>query len=154
MSWKDDVWTAYKDDSLTRAARDVLLRLALHRNRGGVCWPSQSRLAELAQCSLSTVGRALHAAQEIGLLTVRACYRRCGDAVRRTVNLYRLVSPTAATTSQNDRAGIQTSLFLSFCQPPVADSAPLLAARRAVMRERLLRRGMVAPAYLERNWND
>jgi hypothetical protein len=142
MSWKDDVWAAFKAEELSRTERDVLLRLALHRNRGGVCWPSQARLAALAQCGLSTVGRAIRTAQTLGLLTVRACYRRCGDAVRRTVNLYRLVSPTETTTSHDDGAGIQKSLFLSFCQSPVIDSAPL-AARRTVMRERLLRRSVV-----------
>ena len=138
-SWKDDIWAAYKAEALTRAERDVLLRLLLHRNRGGVCWPSQARLADLAQCGMSTVGRAIKAAQELGLLVVTACYRRVGGAVRRTVNLYRLVCPTETTTSHDDGAGIQKSLFLSSC----GVSAPLLAARRAVMEERLLRRSAI-----------
>ena len=138
-SWKDDIWAAYKAEALTRAERDVLLRLLLHRNRGGVCWPSQARLADLAQCGLSTVGRAIKAAQELGLLVVTACYRRVGGAVRRTVNLYRLVCPTETTTSHDDGAGIQRALFLPFCVPPLPSAAPLLAARRAMMEERLLR---------------
>lgn len=146
MSWKDEIWAAYRAELLTRAERDVLLRLLIHRNRGGVCWPSQTRLAELAQCGLSTVGRAVRRAQELGLLVVTACYRRVGGAVRRTVNLYKLICPTERTTSQNDGAEIQTSLFLSFCRSPVADSAPLLAARRVVMEERLLRNGYAGRA--------
>jgi hypothetical protein len=140
MSWRDDIWAAYKAEALTRAERDVLLRLLLHRNRGGVCWPSQARLADLAQCGMSTVGRAIKAAQELGLLVVTACYRRVGGAVRRTVNLYRLVSLTAATTSHDAGAGIQKSLFLSSCHRPNEAAAPLLAARQAVIQERLLKR--------------
>jgi len=136
-SWKDEIWAAYNRGNLTRTGRDIMLRLLLHRNRGGVCWPSQARLAALAKCSLSTVGRTLRAAQDLGLLAVKACYRRVGGAVRRTVNLYKLICPTETTTSQNDGAGIQKSLFLSSC----GVSAPLLAARRAVMEERLLRNG-------------
>ena len=143
-SWKDEIWTAYKATELTRGERDVLLRLLLHRGRGGVCWPSQARLADLARCGLSTVGRAIRAAQGLGLLVVTACYRRVGGAVRRTVNLYKLIHPTETTTSQNDGAGNQKNLFLSFCQSPAVDSAPLLAARRAAMEERLLRRSTVS----------
>jgi hypothetical protein len=140
MSWRDDIWAAYKVEALTRAERDVLLRLLLHRNRGGVCWPSQARLADLAQCGLSTVGRAIKAAQEFGLLVVTACYRRVGGAVRRTVNLYKLICPTETTTSQNHGAGIQKNLFLSSCPRPNEAAAPLLAARQAVIQERLLKR--------------
>lgn len=49
----------------------VALKLADHANDEGTnCYPSRSRIAELTQCSESTVKNALRAFREIGLLHV------------------------------------------------------------------------------------
>ena len=91
--WTARVWREFHAGNLTRAARDILLTLRTYRGRGGSIHPSHDTLADRAGCHANTVGRALQAARDLGLVQwterrVRASWRSL-----RTSNRYWLLQP-------------------------------------------------------------
>src|SRR3954453_8558437 len=90
-SWIERVWREYRAGNLTALWRDVLINLHRYRSTGGVAWPAHATLAERACCSTDTVGRALQAARELGLVAWTARRVRVGWRSLRSSNLYRFL---------------------------------------------------------------
>jgi hypothetical protein len=147
-TFTDAVWRAFRARHLTPLHRDVLLRLATFRGRGGLIFPSHATVATRARCSARTVQRALDAARDLGLVTWRAVWRRVGWSSRRTANVYTLGSPMIADAGQNARGVLRTEnpLILLVDDQPMDHAAArdALARRRAAMEERLLRNKVVS----------
>jgi hypothetical protein len=91
--WRDRVWQEFRAGNLTRAYRDVLLTLATFRGAGGLICPAHATLADRAQCSVSTVRRALVQAFRLGLVSWMERRIRAGWRWLRTSNAYRLAVP-------------------------------------------------------------
>jgi hypothetical protein len=66
--WATRVWHEFRAGNLTRAFRDVLLKLNAYA-RGGVAFPSQATLAARTACSVRTVARALAVARDLDLIS-------------------------------------------------------------------------------------
>lgn len=100
------IWRHYRERTLTRAFRDVMLTACRFRGPGGVAWPSHATLAERAGCCVRTVQRALDAAKALGLVLWHHRHRREGWRRLRISNLYRFfaVAPPESTTRQKARA--------------------------------------------------
>ncbi len=95
QDWCAAVSAAHAEGRLTRAARDVLFRLARLRARYRSLWPSHDWLAAAARCCRRTVVRALAQAQAAGLVTWRPQRWLNGHGWRRGTNIYRLQMPPA-----------------------------------------------------------
>jgi hypothetical protein len=96
--WVPLVWAAFRRDELSRTYRDVLLCLPRFRGKGGLIFPSHETVAQRANCSVSTVKRALEAGRALGLIDWKGVWRRVSDwASKRCSNLYSLIwTPTPA----------------------------------------------------------
>lgn len=93
QDWCAAVGAAHADGRLTRAARDVLFKLARLRSRYRTLWPSHDWLAAAARCCRKTVVRALAQAQAAGLVTWRPQRWLNARGWRRGTNIYRLQLP-------------------------------------------------------------
>lgn len=158
--WTDRVWREHRAGTLTRSYRDVLLTLRSYRGHGGLICPAHETLAERAKCSVSTVQRALHQAQRLGLVGWAERRVRAGWRWFRASNRYWLTVPDGpvepsmrpvwwrrATTSQDDGGGESESIERKTAQKGrkaalvamvrEAQGMPdLLALRRAVIEGR------------------
>jgi hypothetical protein len=150
--WRDRVWQEFRADTLTRAYRDVLLTLATFRGVGGLICPAHATLADRAQCSVSTVRRALAQAFRLGLVSWTERRIRAGWRWLRTSNAYRLAVPGGPvqhgmrptwprrrTTVQSDGEGesLNKKGALREMLRAAAALPDLLALRRAAMATRL-----------------
>jgi DNA-binding transcriptional MocR family regulator len=146
--WATRVWHEFRAGNLTRAFRDVLLKLNAYA-RGGVAFPSQATLAARTACSVRTVARALAVARDLDLISWAERRVRRGWRWLRTSNVYRLVMPQTPVQPQPrpPRAPSKSSFSPPRAESPVvgatnfdalsamlvaASKGPdLLAARRA-----------------------
>ena len=150
--WRDRVWKEFRAGNLTRAYRDVLLTLATFRGAGGLICPAHATLADRAQCSVSTVRRALAQAFRLGLVSWTERRIRAGWRWLRTSNVYRLavpggpvqhgmrpVWPRRRTNGQSDGEGESLNKKGALRETLRAAAAlpDLLALRRAAMAARL-----------------
>jgi hypothetical protein len=150
--WRDRVWQEFRAGNLTRAYRDVLLTLATFRGAGGLICPAHATLADRAQCSVSTVRRALAQAFRLGLVSWTERRIRAGWRWLRTSNAYRLAVPDGPvqrgmrpawsrrrTTAQSGGEGESLSKKRALGEMLRAAAAlpDLLALRRAAMAARL-----------------
>lgn len=62
---------AWNQTAPTSTAKLVLVALADHANGEGECYPSMSRVADLAQCSTRQVSRCVDSLEAVGLVTRR-----------------------------------------------------------------------------------
>jgi hypothetical protein len=157
IPWTERIWREYRAGCLTRAMRDVLLTLRTYRGHGGLICPAHETLASRASCSLSTVQRALHQAQRLGLVSWGERRVRSGWRWMRASNRYSLVTPDAPvdsslrpiwwrrrTNSQRDGVGESASKkeALKVMIREAAGLPDLLAMRRRAVEAGLLNRGM------------
>lgn len=99
QTWCAVVGAAHADGLLTRAARDVLFKLARLRSRYRVLWPSHAWLAAQARCCRKTVVRALAQARELGLISWGVQRWLNARGWRRGTNVYRLQVPPVRPSS-------------------------------------------------------
>jgi hypothetical protein len=150
--WRDRVWQEFRAGNLTRAYRDVLLTLATFRGAGGLICPAHATLADRAQCSVSTVRRALAQASQLGLVSWTERRVRAGWRWLRTSYAYRLALPDGPvqrgmrspwprrrTSGQSDGEGesLNKKGALREMLRAAAALPDLLALRRAAMAARL-----------------
>jgi hypothetical protein len=150
--WRDRVWQEFRAGNLTRAYRDVLLTLATFRGAGGLICPAHATLAGRAQCSVSTVRRALAQGFRVGLVSWMERRIRAGWRWLRTSNAYRLAVPDGPvrhgmrpawphrrTSGQSDGEGesLNKKGALREMLRAAAALPDLLALRRAAMAVRL-----------------
>lgn len=144
--WTNRVWLEFRAGNLTRTFRDVLLSLHTFRGTGGHCWPSHATLADRAGCCVKTVQRALHQAQQLGVVEWTERRVRAGWRWLRTSNAYRFTSPATAvrpgwrptrgTTGHSGRGGeSESKKSLLREMMAAAASLPDLLARRRRMFE-------------------
>lgn len=150
-AWNTEVWQAFSTGTITRAWRDVLLRMQHFRGRGGLIFPSHETLAAKAKCCVRTVQRALNAARESGLLSWVERRKRVGAGTERTSNLYTLIvkTPGKPPTGQGVRVASQKNPFLLTVGPDSYDARLALAAvlaerQRKIAQEWRDRRNRVA----------
>ena len=82
--WTEAVWQM---DGLSPTERLLMLALARHADKDGVCWPSHSRIAALTGLTVRTIQRTLPALVERNHLDIDGRARNDGAS---TSNLYRL----------------------------------------------------------------
>lgn len=78
---------ALRVQGISSSQKLVLIALADHANKSGVCWPSISEMAELVAMARSTVIRAVSELKKIGLIDVKK------GAGKSTVYTLQLVAP-------------------------------------------------------------
>lgn len=86
--------------SITKA---ILLVLANHANPKGVCWPSFADVARQAECSFSTVQRAVREMESAGLLERQRRRREDGNYGTYTIALSLSADLTVSTYEDHDQ---------------------------------------------------
>jgi hypothetical protein len=139
---------------ITPKAEWVGLALLKRLGADGQCDPTHDTLAADAACSARTARRATASMRDLGLLRWDQRLVRAGWRAEQTSNAYELVptaTPPVIVSRCGGQAGRETKrIDISYC--PQFTAAELqaaqaaLAQRRAVIEERLLRKGMGAPA--------
>lgn len=118
----------------------VLTELADCLGRDGRCDPSHETLAKLAQVSVRTVIRALHAARHLGLLTWVCRLVRSAWRTEQTSNQYVLIPEAAEPPPSMQRAraiiktlesGFSAIVAVATLPPPPVDFAAAQQARFA-----------------------
>lgn len=132
-TWIATIWEGFRNQRLTRAWRDALLQLERFKTADGTLCPAHASIAQAAQCSPSTVQRALDAAHGLGWVQWTKRYIRVGTRWLRTSNGYRLTppGPAAVPLPPNPRrpyasvlrAGSVRALVAALANGQIADGA-------------------------------
>lgn len=138
-----------------KVGRALVKRLAVD----GRCDPSHATLADDAGCCTRTVQRATERMRDLGLLAWQCRIVRNGWAVRQTSNAYVLALTENPAEIRAIRSGGQTvrqtnsiDKSIEYTSVPPSSDADIalaraaLARRRAVIEERLPRKGCAATA--------
>lgn len=136
------------DRGLPRGALLVLAAVGLHARTEGWCWPSQSRLADLAGISRQQVGKYLAILCERGLLERRS--RSRSDGGRASDEMRILYDSTPATL---EIAGGATSEVSGGATSEVAGPATSEVSARKNKKKEQLKGNTVLPPWLpEKEW--
>jgi hypothetical protein len=99
--WTTRIWQEFRAGSVSRAEKDVLCSLHTFRSTGGTAWPSHATLASRAGTCTRTVGRALAAARDLGLVSWVERRVRAGWRWLRSSNLYRFLAVENGTVPKS-----------------------------------------------------
>ena len=125
---------------LTAKYLDVLEALLLgFGGASGLCFPGYARIAEKARCAASTVGEAIKALEDAGLLSWVNRIKRKAEAFKdmfgqfstrervvRTSNLYSFHDPNPAAAANSSKAEIPAGPNNQVCSSPSVSAPPTL----------------------------
>lgn len=91
MSWEALNWASkLKVGGITD--KMVLITLANYADEQGCCYPSHKKIAEISECSVLTIIRALQRLEKKGFIKIEPRFQKLNsDKSRQTSNLYKLL---------------------------------------------------------------